>query len=48
MDIGAFKIQDDIPEITNPYVIAMIKPWVDVGKVGTLTLNRIERFFWCH
>ena len=45
MDIGAFKIQDDIPEITNPYVIAMIKPWVDVGKVGTLTLNRIERFF---
>ena len=45
MDIGAFKIQDDIPEITDPYVIAMIKPWVDVGKVGTLTLNRIERFF---
>ena len=45
MDIGAFKIQDDIPEITNPYVIAMIKPWVDVGKVGTLTLNRIERLF---
>jgi len=45
MDIVAFKIQDDIPEITNPYVIAMIKPWVDVGKVGTLTLNRIERFF---
>ena len=45
MDIGAFKIKDDIPEITNPYVIAMIKPWVDVGKVGTLTLNRIERFF---
>ncbi|MFL2644442.1 MAG: PAC2 family protein [Dehalococcoidia bacterium] len=45
MDIGAFKIQDDLPEINNPYVIAMIKPWVDVGKVGTLTLNRIERFF---
>lgn len=45
MDIGAFKIHDDLPEITNPYVIAMIKPWVDVGKVGTLTLNRIERFF---
>lgn len=45
MDIGAFKIQEDIADIKNPYVVAMIKPWVDVGKVGTLTLNRIERFF---
>tara|TARA_A100001037_G_scaffold306590_1_gene353004 strand:+ start:6100 stop:6999 length:900 start_codon:yes stop_codon:yes gene_type:complete len=45
MDIGAFKIQEDIADIKNPYMVAMIKPWVDVGKVGTLTLNRIERFF---
>ena len=22
----------------------MIRPWVDVGSVGTLTLNRLERF----
>ena len=23
---------------------AMVRPWVDVGSVGTLTLNRLERF----
>ncbi len=25
-------------------MFAMIRPWVDVGSVGTLTLNRLERF----
>ena len=44
MEIGAFKFNDDIPDLVNPSVIAMIKPWVDVGKVGTVSLNRIERF----
>ena len=28
----------------NPHVFAMIRPWVDVGSVGTLTLSRLERF----
>ena len=25
-------------------MFAMVRPWVDVGSVGTLTLNRLERF----
>ena len=28
----------------DPHVFAMIRPWVDVGSVGTLTLSRLERF----
>ena len=28
----------------DPHVFAMIRPWVDVGSVGTLTLNRLERY----
>lgn len=28
----------------DPHVFAMVRPWVDVGSVGTLTLNRLERY----
>ena len=44
MRIGAFDIQEPVPELKDPHVFAMIRPWVDVGSVGTLTLNRLERF----
>ena len=33
-----------MPELRDPHVFAMVRPWVDVGSVGTLTLNRLERF----
>ena len=44
MNIGAFEIVDDLPELNDPHVFAMVRPWVDVGSVGTLTLNRLEHF----
>ena len=44
MRIGAFEIAEPIPELRDPHAFAMIRPWVDVGSVGTLTLSRLERF----
>ena len=44
MRIGAFELQEPLPELRDPHVFAMIRPWVDVGSVGTLTLNRLERY----
>ena len=44
MQIGAFDLPEPLPELRDPHVFAMIRPWVDVGSVGTLTLNRLERF----
>ena len=44
MRVGAFEISEPVPELKAPHVFAMIRPWVDVGSVGTLTLNRLERF----
>ncbi len=44
MQVGAFEINEPVPELKDPHVFAMIRPWVDVGSVGTLTLNRLERF----
>ena len=44
MRIGAFGLNEPLPELKDPHVFAMVRPWVDVGSVGTLTLNRLERF----
>ena len=44
MQIGAFELNEPLPELREPHVFAMVRPWVDVGSVGTLTLNRLERF----
>ena len=44
MHIGAFELPEPLPELRDPHAFAMIRPWVDVGSVGTLTLNRLERF----
>src|SRR6266581_2719414 len=43
MNIGAFEISEPVPELREPHAIVMIRPWVDVGSVGSLTLRRMER-----
>src|SRR5215210_1435258 len=45
MKIGAFDIVEPLPELREPHAIAMIRPWVDVGSVGTLTLKELEGHF---
>jgi hypothetical protein len=45
MKIGAFELAEPVPELREPHVLAMIRPWIDVGSVGTLTLRRLERHF---
>ena len=44
MRIGAFELNEPVPELRDPHAFAMVRPWVDVGSVGTLTLNRLERY----
>jgi hypothetical protein len=45
MKIGAFEIVEPVPELREPHALVMIRPWVDVGSVGSLTLRRMERHF---
>lgn len=45
MRIGAFEINEPVPELHEPHALVMIRPWVDVGSVGSLTLRRMERHF---
>jgi hypothetical protein len=43
MRIAAFEIADDVPELHDTLAIVMVRPWVDVGRVGTLVLTKLER-----
>ena len=42
MRVGEFEIADDAPTLTNTRALVMLRPWVDVGRVGTLALRTIE------
>ena len=44
MRIGSFELQEPLPNLRSPHVIASLNPWMDAGSVGTLTLTRLERF----
>ena len=43
MRLGEFEINETIPELKDPHVLAVLRPWIDVGRVGSLSLNRLER-----
>ena len=43
MRIGDFEFDEPLPELKDPHVLAVLRPWIDVGRVGTISLRRIER-----
>jgi predicted ATP-grasp superfamily ATP-dependent carboligase len=45
MRLGAFEIDEPVPELKEPHALAMLQPWIDVGGVGTLTLSWLETHF---
>jgi len=45
MRIGAFELNEPIPELREPHVLATLRPWVDVNNVGSLTLDGLEAQF---
>jgi hypothetical protein len=45
MRIGAFEVVEPLPALREPHAIAMLRPWVDAGNVGALTLLDIEQQF---
>ena len=43
MRVGEFELIEPVPEMRNTCAIVMLRPWVDVGRVGTLALTLLER-----
>jgi hypothetical protein len=42
MRIKAFELDEPVPALNEPHVIAVLKPWIDGGSVGRLTLKWLE------
>jgi len=40
---GAFELNEPIPELTKPRLVMALSPWIDVGAVGSGTLNFLEQ-----
>lgn len=40
--VGAFEISEPVPEIASSRLLITLRPWVDAGSVGTMTLNWLE------
>ena len=43
MRLGNFEISEPAPELRDPHLLVVLKPWIDVGSVGTLALETLER-----
>jgi predicted ATP-grasp superfamily ATP-dependent carboligase len=43
--IGGFQLRDPVPEFNEPYVVACLRPWIDVNSVGTLVLKELAARF---
>jgi predicted ATP-grasp superfamily ATP-dependent carboligase len=45
MKIGGFQLLDPVPECNEPYVLATLRPWIDINNVGTLVLKELAARF---
>lgn len=42
MRVGAFELKEPLPKLRDPHLLTNLRPWIDVGSVGTLTLATLE------
>lgn len=42
MKLRAFELDEPVPELKEPHAIAMLKPWVDVGRAGSIVIAWME------
>ena len=44
MKVGEFEIPEPVPDLRDVRAIAILRPWIDVGHIGTLALRRLEEY----
>lgn len=45
MNVGAFQIDEPVPNLNKPHAFVILRPWIDAGGVGSLTMNLMEDTF---
>jgi predicted ATP-grasp superfamily ATP-dependent carboligase len=43
--IGGFELHEPVPDCNEPYVVATLRPWIDVNSVGSLVLKELRTRF---
>ena len=44
MRISEFELAEPLPEMKDTIAVSMLRPWIDVGRVGTLSLRALQRY----
>ncbi len=44
MRVGAFELKEPLPDVHEPHALAMLRPWIDVGSVGSLSFALLEDY----
>ncbi len=44
MRISEFELSEPVPEMKDTIAVSMLRPWIDVGRVGTLSLRALQRY----
>ncbi len=39
IQVGAFELREPVPKLKHPRLLAALRPWIDVGSVGTTALT---------
>jgi predicted ATP-grasp superfamily ATP-dependent carboligase len=45
MMIGAFSLTEPVPELHEPHAFAVLRPWINVGRAGSLAIEALEEHF---
>ncbi|MFC1958823.1 PAC2 family protein [Chloroflexota bacterium] len=45
MRLRAFDLNEPLPELKGPHALAILRPWIDAGDVGTQVLSWLETHF---
>ncbi|MBI2964855.1 MAG: PAC2 family protein [Chloroflexi bacterium] len=45
MNVGGFQMEPPDPPLRSPHMVVMLRPWVNVGNVGSIVLGRLNRTF---
>ena len=44
MRISEFELTEPVPDMKDTIAVSMLRPWIDVGRVGTLSLRALQRY----
>lgn len=45
MKLGAFELNEPVPELKETHALAMLRPWVDIGSVGSMVISWLETHY---